>query len=116
MGVAQSESRRISELLAKNACEAERVANERTACESRVQAARTALNEIGFDPAEYDRLQSQLRVCYHYYYYKLLLLMNRKQRTATMNHVVPAKRRRANSVPISTSPTVILNLALIARV
>ena len=60
--LAQNENKHISELLAKNACEAERLATERSACESRVQAARLAVNEIGFDVAEYERVQSQLRV------------------------------------------------------
>ena len=64
LSLAQSENQRISELLAKNACEAERLATERNACESRVQAARLAVNEIGFDVAEYERVQSQLRVCF----------------------------------------------------
>lgn len=60
--LAQNENQRISELLAKHACEAERLATERSACESRVQAARLAVNEIGFDVTEYERIQSELRV------------------------------------------------------
>ena len=80
LSLAQSENQRISELLAKNACEAERLATERNACESRVQAARLAVNEIGFDVAEYERVQSQLRVCFFpffliFYQYSIDILL-----------------------------------------
>ena len=61
LSATESEYHRLEELLAKSSCEAERCSAERNACENRVQAARSAMNEIRFDSVGYERVQSQLR-------------------------------------------------------
>ena len=60
LNATESECRRLEELLAKSSCEMERCSTERNACENRVQAARSAMNEIRFDSVGYDRVQSEL--------------------------------------------------------
>lgn len=62
LAAAQEERMRVDTLRKQKEGERSRVAGERAACESRVQNARNAMNETGFEAATLERVERELRV------------------------------------------------------
>ena len=62
LAAAQEERTRVEALRKQKEGERSRVAGERAACESRVQSARNAMNETGFEAATLERVERELRV------------------------------------------------------
>ena len=59
---AQEERSRMDSLRKQKEGERNRVAGERASCESRIQSARNAMNETGFEAATMERVERELRV------------------------------------------------------
>lgn len=59
---AQEERSRMDSLRKQKEGERNRVASERSSCESRIQSARNAMNETGFEAATMERVERELRV------------------------------------------------------
>ena len=59
---AQEERSRMDSLRKQKEGERNRVAGERSLCESRIQSARNAMNETGFEVATMERVERELRV------------------------------------------------------
>ena len=59
---AQEERSRMDSLRKQEEGERNRVAGERSSCESRIQSARNAMNETGFEAATMERVERELRV------------------------------------------------------
>ena len=59
---AQEERSRMDSLRKQKEGERNRVAGERSSCESRIQSARNAMNETGFEAATMERVERELRV------------------------------------------------------
>ena len=59
---AQEERSRMDSLRKQKEGKRNRVAGERSSCESRIQSARNAMNETGFEAATMERVERELRV------------------------------------------------------
>ena len=59
---AQEERSRMDSLRKQKEGERKRVAGDRSSCESRIQSARNAMNETGFEAATMERVERELRV------------------------------------------------------
>lgn len=62
LAAAQEERSRVDSLRKQKEGERSRVASERSSCESRIQSARNAMNETGFEAATMERVERELRV------------------------------------------------------
>lgn len=62
LAAAQEERSRVDALRKQKEGERSRVASERSSCESRIQSARNAMNETGFEAATMERVERELRV------------------------------------------------------
>ena len=62
LAAVQEERSRVDSLRKQKEGERSRVASERSSCESRIQSARNAMNETGFEAATMERVERELRV------------------------------------------------------